>query len=258
MQLKAFAFQLEKGEQETPHFQVYIEFQNQTHFNSVKLKFPEAHIEAAKSGFDSWTYCTKEDTRVEGPFTYGVMPKPPTRSKQSTEEFNRACLSLGPDEMVKAGQLSLRDYIKVTQAVQIFNLRNKERTSLDKLSNEWHYGPTGTGKSFSVRQSCPGLFNKPFNKWWDGYQDQEVVLLDDMTPEHKWMLHLLLQWADHYPFTAETKGSTTQIRPGKIIVTSNFHPDQIFTGDEFAPSREAILRRFQVHHHSDPFEVNKK
>lgn len=41
----------------------------------------EAHIEQAVSAFHSWQYCTKEDTRVEGPFTHGPVPKPPLRSK---------------------------------------------------------------------------------------------------------------------------------------------------------------------------------
>lgn len=79
--VKAFAGQLEKGENGTPHIQLFIQFVNQTWFNSVKLLFPTAHIEQAANAFKSWEYCTKEETRVEGPVTHGPMPKPPLRSK---------------------------------------------------------------------------------------------------------------------------------------------------------------------------------
>ncbi len=39
--------------------------------------------------------------------------------------------------------------------------------------------------------------------------------------------HLKL-WADHYPFPAETKGSSMVIRPARIVVTSNWSMEQMF------------------------------
>lgn len=45
----------------------------------------------------------------------------------------------------------------------------KQAESLDKLQNEWHYGPTGTGKSRHVRTTYPDAFIKSNDIWWDGY-----------------------------------------------------------------------------------------
>lgn len=134
----------------------------------------------------------------------------------------------------------------------VYKLHRTKAEPIDTLENEWHHGPTGVGKSLHVRKAYgESLYYKPFNKWWDGYQEESTVLLDDITPEHAFMLSYLLQWADHYPFTAEVKGSTTIIRPRRIIVTSNYRPEEIFQRDDGknAESVKAILRRFRVHEH---------
>lgn len=109
--------------------------------------------------------------------------------------------------------------------------------------NEWHYGPTGTGKSSTVRKENPIFYHKIPNKWWDGYKDQEVVIIDDFGEEHSCLGYHLKIWADHYPFTAEVKGTTISLRPSKIIVTSNYHPSQIWAKQE---QLQPILRRFKM------------
>jgi hypothetical protein len=74
-------WQLEKGENGTPHLQVYLLFKNQTSFNTVKTAFPRAHIDAAKgSPKQCVAYCSKEETREEGPWRRGDVPKQGDRS----------------------------------------------------------------------------------------------------------------------------------------------------------------------------------
>lgn len=45
----------------------------------------------------------------------------------------------------------------------------KDVQNLDTLESEWHWGPTGTGKSRSVRNKWPDAFIKSNDIWWDGY-----------------------------------------------------------------------------------------
>jgi len=74
-----------------------------------------------------------------------------------------------------------------------------------------------------------------------------VVLLDDLDTSHSMLGHYLKQWADKFPFQAETKGSTQfSIRPEHIIVTSNYTPDEIWGKDEEETLVGAIKDRFKV------------
>jgi hypothetical protein len=110
-----------------------------------------------------------------------------------------------------------------------------------KECNQWIYGPPGTGKSRPFQEA--GCFSKPANKWWDGYDGEEVVLIEDIDLTHDKLSHLLKIWLDRYPFYAEIKGATVKIRPAKIIITSNYRPDEIFRDEMLV---EALERRFEL------------
>ena len=116
---------------------------------------------------------------------------------------------------------------------------------LDSLDNLWIVGAHGTGKSTWVHRTYPGAYKKGFSKWWCGYREDEpghkTVLLDDLHPKFT-EKELLKNWADVFPFQAENKGGSMTIRPERIIVTSNYHPQEVFGDKDLGP----IMRRFKV------------
>ena len=61
----------------------------------------------------------------------------------------------------------------------------------------WYWGAPGTGKTRKATAEHPDAYKKLQNKWWDGYQGQDVVILDDLGTETAKALttHLKL-WAD--------------------------------------------------------------
>ena len=110
--------------------------------------------------------------------------------------------------MVDSGELHIRDYLKIRKSVDLYKLTVASSASLDILSNVWHWGPAGVGKSRHVRESYPDGFIKSLNKWWDGYDNHETVIIEDIDKTHACLAYHLKIWADHYPFPGETKGST--------------------------------------------------
>ena len=110
----------------------------------------------------------------------------------------------------------------------------KKPSELKELNNLWIHGKSGSGKSTWAHRTFPNAFDKPFSKWWDGFQEDnpghQVVILDDLHP--KWSgKEKLKNWGDRYAFMAEYKGGSMLIRPKRIIITSNYTPDQVLSFD---------------------------
>lgn len=146
--------------------------------------------------------------------------------------------------MVLNGTVSLKDYQKLKKSIELFKLNTLAPSNLGSLQNLWIHGDPGVGKSSGVRDIFPNYFDKPVNKWWDGYKCQPTVILDDFETTHDGLSHHLKRWADHYPFIAETKGGTCLLRPERIVVTSNHHPGNIWY--EKPSTLAAIERRFKI------------
>lgn len=93
----------------------------------------------------------------------------------------------------------------------------------------------------TARQRYPGSYLKAQNKWWDGYSGQKSVILDDLDSDC--LAHYLKIWADRYACTGEIKGSTIPLNFDKLVVTSNYHPAQLFKDEQMTA---AIIRRFKI------------
>ena len=83
---------------------------------------------------------------------------------------------------------------------------NKNREA--PRSCRWYHGKAGTGKTRRAVSEHPEAYMKLSNKWWDGYQGQDAVILDDLGKEHAQMLSTHLKhWADPWgKMPGEIKG----------------------------------------------------
>lgn len=107
-----------------------------------------------------------------------------------------------------------------------FKLRFEEPTKTELPRGFWFYGVPGAGKSHFARELHPDAFIKSQSKWWDGYNGQEHVILDDLDSDC--LGHHLKIWADKWPCSGEVKGGTVPLMYKSFTVTSNYRIDELF------------------------------
>jgi hypothetical protein len=268
----------EKGENGTPHLQGFVTFNGMKRLSGMKKINKRAHWEPAKSiSRINREYCLKgsqpkpewDELNTSGP-SYGLdvdsfeRGKCPNQGQRS--DIESAC------DRIDAGT-SMRDVAKEFPATFVHNYRGLTAyqliTTLNPYHSEttrgiWIWGKTGLGKSSQVwKQYGDSLFDKPQNKWWDGYAGEETVLLDDFDKKGVCLSHYLKRWTDHYPCTGETKGGTVHLRHKRFIITCQYSIETIFgkpdeNGETDNELIEALKRRFRVTHISTPFAKKKR
>ena len=226
------------------HLQGYLEFKQPTRLSKLKKFDSQVHWESRKGTRDqARDYCRKEDTRKPDtdPIEFGEWRKAGKRNdihdmaadiKDNGLKFTQVCEAY-PDLVIK--------YHKGIHAL-IQGLQTAYKP--EALRGYWIYGAPGVGKSRYVHENYPELYTKAQNKWFDGYEGQSVILLDDFDQQGKCLSHYLKKWTDRYPVTGEVKGGTVNLRHDMFIITSNYTIQQLFSEDP--PLAAALNRRFKV------------
>jgi len=107
----------------------------------------------------------------------------------------------------------------------------------------WVFGESGAGKTRAVLAKYPDAYIKPRNNWWDGYQEEETIIVDDVDKFDVALGGKLKHWGDFAPFIAEIKGGSRKIRPKLVIVTSQYTIGDIWKDNE---TKDALARRFRL------------
>lgn len=242
----------ETGKQGTAHLQGFICFENARSLSAVSKLLFNAHVEPKRGTFkEASEYCKKGTGTPDAPigavgFSKGVLPM--DQVAKGHAEIIRWKTAL---EAVQEGRLEdvcpqilCTSLAKIEYAVARLESKKRKFVDLETFDNEWHWGPPKSGKS-ATQKDYPDHYKKmSHNKWWDHYEFQEVVFIDDFADRK--LLDELLNWADLYPTRAEFKGGSMLIRPKKIIVTAQ-SPPYYYSDDPVR--QEALARRFRVVEH---------
>jgi len=226
----------------TPHLQGYITFNSAKTFTAVKNLLPGCHVQIMLGSIaENDAYCSKAGLLIER----GEKPiSNDNKGRAEKLRWQRA------RDLAKDGKL---DEIDADIFIRYYSTLKRIRTDYqvkpDPVDTKcyWIYGPTGTGKSHAVENAPFTVYKKTMDdlKWFDGYQNEDCIYLEDIDKyQVKWG-GLLKRLADKWPMQASIKGSMQYIRPRIVCVTSNVTIEEIWTD---SCTVDPLLRRFTVIH----------
>lgn len=219
----------EVGENNTPHLQGYINSVKQTRFTAIKKVMPRAHLEKANGNDEqNLIYCTKTD---KTPYIFG---EPQHAGKRN--DLDTACkmIQAGSPMNAVAAECPVA-YVKYAQGLQ----RLIERSQTPRDPNNppvviWLWGAAGVGKTRFAYDHFPAdkIYSKDGTPWWDNYQHQHVILVDDF--DGHWPFRDFLKFLDRYPYQGQIKGGYVTINSPVIIITCEYDPSHFWVNNELA------------------------
>lgn len=261
-----FQHELSDGSDDEPvgydHFQCCVNFKNPVSFSRLLKHFvyPDGghmHLEVAISPFDLVEYCSKERTRVDGPYECENTAFKPKRkydaSKPQDAVYGGITNGLSVRQLLEnkaTRKYTMAHYRVVQDIIGVVQSDDVDKDAPSHKSCDYIYGASRTGKTSFVKNdehfaddvyelNLSGGIRFAFN----GYEGQSVVLIDDFRDD---MIRIdeLLRLLDCYAYRYEIKGGSFRYAYfSKVYITSNVPFDKLYEYADDA-SRDALRKRF--------------
>jgi hypothetical protein len=210
--------------------------------NSVKKALGDTSVHLERrigSQQQAIAYVTKEDSRIEGTLYEEGIKKCQGKRNDISEAL----------EMLKEGR-TLNEIIDEIPHILRYDkhLERYKQRSIEPRNFETEVivciGPPGSGKTRHVmeEENVWIMPEQTSSVWFDGYEGQEVALIDDFKGNIRY--NFLLQLLDRYPMRVNIKGGFTQWRPKKIYITSNYEIENWYLESAALLRRIKEVRRF--------------
>jgi len=204
-----------------------------------------AHIEPMRGSLlENEAYCSKVTGGVLTEF--GDKPSPGARHDLEAVVRQIRDEEVTVDELALTTPSMVHQYGRTLDRVQTIVLRNKWRTWMTE--GVWIVGPSGSGKSHSAFTDFhPSThYVKNLNEeWWDGYVGQPIVLLNEFRGQIPFSE--LLDLVDKWPKTVKQRNrEPVPFLAHKVIITSIFHPSNVYRRQDRDEPWEQFSRRFTI------------
>lgn len=207
------------------------------------------------------TYTSKADTRLDGPWRWGSLPgrepanpgfgggvPPQGGGRGGGGQGTRTDLIAFRDAII-AGKSDIDLYMEYPSEMFKYPLMPARLRATFAPKRDWvpevhvYFGAAGTGKSRRAHELAPGAYRKVSGLWWDLYQGESDVIMDDFYGVGHMDYTEFLKFTDRYDYMAQVKGAMIRVNPKRIFITSNSHPEQWYCADKNFNS-SAFFRRF--------------
>lgn len=242
-------FQLEQGESGTRHFQGYVQFSQQERWQTLNnwliSRSVNSYITPANGTPDqNVVYCTKPDTRVEGPWQSGEMS---TMGKRTDLLAATSILANG-GTLQDVAEQHPATFVRVASGLYKYARMLAPPAAMRLTHVSLYIGPTGTGKTFTAIEVLgSNVYIKDSTKWWECYNGEKTVLWDDFAGAASHVsLTEALRLFDQYRMTVENKGGSEWLKAETQVVTTNIHPWNWYRWEGREAQLPALARRFKL------------
>lgn len=235
------------------HLQGYLQLCSKKRLTALKADYPaRAHWELARGTPEqNVEYCSKEgDVRVHG------------RMRKKGERTDLAAVINAASQ---GGMRAVTEGAHNLQAIRVaeYWLKYHEGQREEKPVVVWIWGPSGSGKTTLAKSLCRShhdndtYFKTPTTgKWWDGYDGQRNVIIDEFRDED-YKFTTILSLLHEHETRIEHKGGIRQFKPRLVVITSVFEPSQQYTSQPEEPIRQLTRRIDYVVDMRDLCSVNR-
>jgi len=207
------------------HLQGYFQFTEKHEMSWIKTNIEGTmHLTKARGTWqENKTYCSKIETRVEGPWEWG-SPK----SQGSREDLNyvKKCIDRGASwRDLYVNEETFHTVAQNHKSFERYRMYTMPHGARD-IEVIVHLGPAGTGKTRAAHLNFKP-FTVPFytkdHIWLDGYDGQDTLLFEEFTGQI--YIETFLRITDAYYWYGECKGGFTALPNVKrIVFTTNIDP----------------------------------
>lgn len=235
-------WELETGQQGTPHIQGYVRYKDRKRLSQVTQDFPLSHVETSKgSELQNRNYCLKDFLlRPETEHgEYGTYD--PGRRQGRRTDLDEAVVTLQTRGLHAVAQEHPQAFVKYSVGLQKLHMELTPTPPLTRtIQVQILWGEPGVGKTWRVRHRYPDAFLvRPGRDYWGSYKTQEVIIFDEFN-DSKWDIEQMNEWCAGYSVELDCRYYNKWAWWTKVFIISNLPP-----GNWWQYHEEVRKRAFQ-------------